>query len=54
MALAKLCAKAKYDRKIDNQIHYKWFHAFIVDHGVRPYSFIEAIRVQQQLLSWGM
>jgi hypothetical protein len=54
MAMAKLCSQVKYARKLNKHLGYKLFHAFIVDHGVRPNSAKEAIRVGQELVSWGI
>lgn len=54
MAMASLCAYLRHDRKLQENFTYRYFHAFIVDHGVRHNSHKEAIRVGRQLASWGI
>lgn len=54
MAMAKLCADLKNERELPKDFRHQKFHAFIVDHGVRPNSLEEAIWVKRQLISWGI
>lgn len=53
MAMASLCASLKKKYGLEDNIRRFKFHAFIVDHGVRPNSLKEAKWVQRELFSWG-
>jgi hypothetical protein len=53
MAMAKLCSELRRNRGMQKGLIFRRFHAFIVDHGVRPNSHKEALWVGRQLRSWG-
>lgn len=54
MAMTRLCANLTEGRNPEQNVRRFKFHAFIVDHGVRPKSHKEAMWVQRQIMSWGI
>lgn len=52
MALAKLCSMLTGNSTLTGRFHFQ-FQAFIVDHGAREGSRLEAIQVKSNLMRFG-